>query len=125
MPSLTELSTEDLRDAGVAVETVIEFRDYLPPDRALLERAGKLRDDIRELLALPEAPRVSRSPERRMLRDMADADLDRLVKAVHTLLSRFEDYVEDAGMSRHLATVLSALGFELVARTMAEEAKAS
>jgi hypothetical protein len=42
MPSLTELSTENLRDAGVAVETVIEFRDYLPPGGALRTRGGGL-----------------------------------------------------------------------------------
>jgi hypothetical protein len=122
---LTELSTEELRDAGNALETLIDLREWLPPGDMFLERVSKLRDDIRELLALPAAPRVSCGAERKMLADMKDADVDRLVKALNTLMSRFEDCIEDAELWRHLATVLSALGFELVERTMKEGARAS
>lgn len=36
MPSLTELSKAELRDAGDAIETLIEFRDYLPGSDGVL-----------------------------------------------------------------------------------------
>lgn len=39
MPSLPELSTAGLRAAGDAIETVIDFREYLPPGGMLLKAA--------------------------------------------------------------------------------------
>ena len=56
MPSLPELSTANLRNAGDAIETLIEFRDYLPPGGMMLMQAGQFRDQIRALLALPAGP---------------------------------------------------------------------
>jgi hypothetical protein len=120
MPSLTGLSTGELRDVGDAAETLIDLSDYLPPGDALVSRAGKLRDSIRELLEMPPLEHVSRGGERKMLATMEDADLDRLVKAVNTLLGRFKGYTEEAELDGLLDTVLSALGFELVSRTMME-----
>ena len=82
MPSLTELSIDDLRHGEDAVETLIEFRDYLPPGDALLALALTFRDDIRELLGMPVLPRVSRSPGRKPIDGLEDADLGRLNRAL-------------------------------------------
>ena len=125
MPSLTELSTAGLRDAGDAVETVIEFRDYLPPGGMLLMLAGRWRDDIRELLKVPPLERVSRSPERKKFDDLKAAELDRLFEAVLMLNGRFTGYMDDPELVRRLADVLAQVGSARVARVILEEAKAS
>jgi hypothetical protein len=125
MPSLTELSTADLRDAGDAVETLIDFRDYLPPGGMLLMLAGKFRDDVRELLRMPPVGRVSRSRERKHFKSMEDADLDRLGKAVAILNSRFSPCMDDPELARLIGSVLGELAFEKAARRVLEEAKAS
>ena len=96
MPSLTELSTAQLRDAGDAVETLIDFRGYLLPGGMLLMLAGKFRDDIRELLGMPPLERVSRGQERKKYDSMKDAEVDRLGKAVAILNSVFAPYMDDA-----------------------------
>jgi hypothetical protein len=63
---LTELPKADLRAAGDAIETLIEFRAYLPPAGPLVMLAGKFRDDIRDALGyrhqsvLTAARRLSR-----------------------------------------------------------------
>ena len=80
-------------------------------------RAGRFRDDIRELLGMPELERVSRAPNRKPLAELEDADLLRLGNAVATLHSRFADYMDDPDLVWHLAGVLSAATFEAMART--------
>ena len=102
---LTELSRDDLRVVLAAVETLIEFRDYLPPGGMLLMLAGRFRDDIRELLGMATLGRVSRGPERKMLSAMDDADLARLSRAVVVLHPEYEDYIDDPEMVRLLAAV--------------------
>lgn len=125
MPSLTELSTAGLRDAGDAVETVIEFRDYLPPGGMLLMLAGKFRDDIRELLGMPALGRVSRGQERTKYDSMKDAEVDRLGKAVAILNSVFAPYMDDPELVRLIRNVLAEVAFEKAGRRVLEEAKAS
>jgi hypothetical protein len=125
MPSLTELSTAELREAGDAAETLIEFAEYLPPGGMLLMLAGKFRDEIRELLRMPPLARVSRGLGRKALDGLENAELYRLTKAVNTLLGHFEPYLQDPEMVRLLATVLDGIGIEFVAQPLAERAEAS
>jgi hypothetical protein len=125
MPAITELSTAELRDAGDAVETLIAFRDYLPPGGMLLMLAGKWRDDIRELLGMPPLERVSRGAERESLKALADAELDRLAGAVILLTDAFTRYMDDPELPRHLTDLLAVIVFERRARVGAEEAKVS
>jgi hypothetical protein len=124
MASLTELSLDDLRHAGDAVETLIEFRDYLPPGRRLLTLALAFRDDIRQLLAMPTLERVSRSPEHRPLDGLEDVDLTRLSKALVILSPEFADYLTNPEMISRLAAVFGEVTV-VVARRMTEGAKAS
>jgi hypothetical protein len=103
MASLTDLSLGELRQMGDAVETLIEFRDYLPRGGMLLMLAGKFRDHIRELLGMPSLGRLSRGPERKALTGLADADLVRLSKALVVLCPECASYVDDPEMNRLLA----------------------
>lgn len=125
MPSLPELSTANLRNAGDAIETLIEFRDYLPPGGMMLMQAGQFRDQIRALLALPAAPRVSRGPERKTLDTLEDAELERLFGAVFLLVGGLTGYMDNPELPRHLTNVFRAIIFEREARVIAEEVKAS
>jgi hypothetical protein len=95
MRSLTELPITDLRVAGDAVETVIEFRAYLPPGEMLVMVAGRFRDDIRELLRVPRLEPAHRGTEVKPLDNLESADLRRTAKAVGTLVGRFTPYMDD------------------------------
>ncbi len=66
-----------LRAAGDATETLIEFRDYLPPGELLVMLAGKFRDDIRPL------------------DELASEEFGRLVTAVGILVGRFTPFMGD------------------------------
>jgi hypothetical protein len=125
MPGTTELSTADLRTAGDAIETVIEFRDYLPPGGMLLMLAGRWRDEIRELLAMPTLDRVSRGPDHKRLSTMDDADLYRLAEAVILLVGAFTGSMDDPELPRQLKDLLGSIVFARSARAGVEEAKAS
>jgi hypothetical protein len=87
--------------------------------------AGRWRDDIRELLAMPPLGRVKRSPKIKAIEGIEDADLDRLFEAVLMLNRRFTGYMDDPELVRRLADVLAQVGSARVARVIPEEAKAS
>lgn len=95
MRSLAELPIDDLRTAGDAIETVIEFRDYLPPAEMLVMLAGRFRDDIREMLAVPRLEPASRGTEVRSLDELENAELYRAAKAVGVLTGRFTPFMDD------------------------------
>ena len=125
MRTIADLSKDQLRVAGDAIETVLEFRAYLSTDGMLIMLAGKFRDDIRELLGVPSLPRVSRATERKALGGMEAAELDRLFEAVLILNGGFTRYMDDPELPKCLADVLGRVGFERAARIVAAEAKAS
>jgi hypothetical protein len=125
MPAITQLSTDSLREAGDAIETVIEFRDYMPFGGMLLMLAGKWRDDIREMLGMPTLDRVSRGPDRKKLGGLEDGDLDRLAGAVILLVGAFTRYMDDPELPRQLTDVLGMITLEKRARAGAEEVRAS
>jgi hypothetical protein len=125
MPAITQLSTDSLREAGDAIETVIEFRDYLPQGGMLLMLAGKWRDDIRELLGMTTLDRVSRRPDRQKLDGLEDGDLDRLAGAVILLVGAFKCHMDDPELPRQLTDVLGMITLERRARAGTEEARAS
>jgi hypothetical protein len=125
MPSVTNLPLDDLRDAGDAVETLIEFRDHLPPGGMLLMLAGRFRDDLRELLGMPALGRVTRGPVRKTLGDLTDGGLDRLDRALGTLLGRYTRYVDDPELISLLGELHGAVSAKLAERGRVAEAKAS
>ena len=122
MTQITELPTADLRAAGDAIETLIDLRAYLPPSGMLIMLAGKLRDDIRDMLRVrPLAGQ--RGPEVKLLGDLEDTDLDRLDKAVGVLLGRFTRFMDDPEMQPLLTALQARLAVELFARAQAKAAR--
>ena len=124
MPALSDLPLDHLRVAGDAIETVIEFRAYLPTDGMLIMLSGKFRDDIREELGVPPNP-ASGGPERKRLEDLEDANLERLFGALVILDGRFTGYMDDPELPKCLADVLARAGYARAARIVAAEARAS
>ena len=125
MTQITELPTADLRAAGDAIETLIDLRAYLPPSGMLIMLAGKLRDDIRDMLQVRPLEPAERGPEVKLLGDLEDTDLDRLDKAVGVLLGRFTRFMDDPEMQPLLTALQARLAVELFARAQAKAAKTS
>ena len=125
MRTIAELSTDELRLAGDAIETVIDLRTYLPTDGTLIMLAERFRDDIRELLGVPVLKPADRGPERNQLDDLADEELDRMAEAVTALVGRFRPFIDDPELVRQLNDLNARLCLRLYARASAEEAKAS
>lgn len=125
MTQITELPTADLRDAGDAIETLIDLRAYLPPGGMLIMLAGKLRDDIRDMLEVRPLEPAERGSEVKPLGDLEDTDLDRLDKAVVVLLGRFTRFMDDPEMQPLLTALQARLAVELFARAQAKAAESS
>jgi len=115
LPDITDLPLDDRRIAGDAIETVIDSRDYLPKDSTLLMVATRFGDDIREALELPALERTGRGPQLRPLHEMGLADLDRLDKAVETLLGRFTRYMDDPDLIAGLTDLCEKVSVILIA----------
>lgn len=81
--------------AGDAIETLIEFRAYLPPEEVQATVCGRFRDDIRELLGLPVPERAVRGDEEKLLPELDDEGFNRLLHAVGTLVGRFTPFMDD------------------------------
>jgi hypothetical protein len=105
MRSLTELSIDDLRTAGDAIETVIEFRENLPPGELLVMLAERFRDDIREVLKMKPPERAHCGQEIKALADLEAGALDRLTQAVDVLLGRFARFMEDPELTVQLGSL--------------------
>jgi hypothetical protein len=90
-----DLPITDLRLAGDAVETLIEFRAYLPPDEKLVMFAGTFRDDIRELLGMPELAVAKRGAEVEPLSEMPNEDFTNLFQSVAVLIGKFTTWMDD------------------------------
>ncbi len=105
MRHLTDLPIADLRVAGDAVETLIDFRAYLPPEGMLIMLAGKFRDDIRDALGMKRLEPAYRGGEIRSLGSLTTVALDQLAKAAGVLLGRFTPFIDDP----ELITLLSGL----------------
>jgi hypothetical protein len=123
--TIAELSTDELRLAGDAIETVIDLRAYLPPDGTLIMLAERFRDDIRELLGVPVLKPANRDPERNQLNDLADEELDRMAEAVTALVGRFRPFIDDPELVKQLSDLHARVCVRLYARATAEEVKAS
>jgi hypothetical protein len=123
--TIAELSKDQLRVAGDAIESVIDLRAYLPTDGTLIMLAGRFRDDVREELGVPPLDPAGRGPERKQLDDLGDEQLDRLATAVTTLVGRFRPFIDDPELAKQLSDLHARLSVRLYARATAEEAKAS
>lgn len=125
MSSPTELSTDELLEVGGAIETLIDFRDYLPPGGRLLIEMEQLRDNLRDLQQMPPSGRVHREPVRKPLNGLKDAQLSHLVDAVLILVGEFPGCIGSPDTLRHLIDVLGSIALERQARAIAEEFVAS
>lgn len=95
MGDLSELPITDLRTAGDAIETLIEFRAYLPQEEVKARVCGRFRDDIRELLGLPVPERAERGDEEKFLPELDGAGFDRLLHSVGILVGQFTPFMDD------------------------------
>jgi hypothetical protein len=109
MPSISQLSIADLRVAGDATETLIDFRAYLPTEGMLVMLAGRWRDDIREALGVRPVERAYRGSEVKPLDEMPDLEFDQLAKAVGVLVGRFMAAMEDPVLPKLLRELESSL----------------
>jgi hypothetical protein len=117
--NVTDLAIADRRTAGDAIETVIDFGDYLPSDGKLLMLATLFGDDIRDALGLPTLERVKRGPDLKPLEEMDLTDLDRLDKAVETLLGPYTKFMDDP----ELIAGLTELGEKVIIALIAAKAQ--
>ena len=107
-----DLPITDLRLAGDAVETLIEFRAYLPPDEKLVMFAGTFRDDIRELLGMPELAVAKRGAEVEPLSEMPNEDFTNLFQSVAVLIGKFTTWMDDPELVILLKTLHDLLRME-------------
>lgn len=125
MRFLSELPKADLRAAGDAIETLIEFRAYLPPAGPLVTLAGKFRDDIRDELGLPLPERPSRGLEVKPLSELAEEEFGKLSKAVGMLVGRFTPWIDDPELIAGLSEMHQLLSVQAAERVqLAEEVSA-
>lgn len=108
MASLKEkLGIDKLRVAGDAIETVIDYRMYLPLEDpakrmvGLVLPAGAWRDDIRHGLGMRRLERVDRGEEIRPLTELPLEALNRLSRAVGKLLGQFAPFMDDPDQIFH------------------------
>ncbi len=126
MRTLAELSTDQLRVAGDAIEAVIDHRAYLPADGMLVMLAGRFRDDIREALEVKHLGRADRGTERKPLEELGYEELTRLAAAVSSLVGRFRPFMDDPELVRLLDDLHSRLAlFSFERANTAREARAS
>ena len=109
MRSISQLSIADLRVAGDATETLIDFRAYLPTGGMLVMLAGRWRDDIREALGVRPVEPAYRGSEVKPLNEMPDQEFDQLAKAIGVLVGRFTSAMEDPMLPKLLRELKSSL----------------
>jgi hypothetical protein len=110
MRSLAELPADVLQVARDAADTLIRFREYLPPGGMLVMLAGRLRDDVREALEMEPLPRAYRGRERRSLDELTSVELDTVAGAASILLQdRFTNCMDDPALAPLLRELHRAL----------------
>jgi hypothetical protein len=110
MRSLAELPADVLQVARDAADTLVRFREFLPPGGMLVMLVGRLRDDVREALEMEPLPRAYRGRERRSLDELTSVELDTVAGAVSILLQdRFTSRMDDPALAPLLREVLGAL----------------
>jgi hypothetical protein len=103
MPSITEMTTDELRVARDAAETLMRFKAYLPPGGLLLLLVSKFRDDAGSLLGTEREPLPRRGRERRSLDELTSVELDTVAGAAGILLQdRFTSAMGDPALPRLL-----------------------
>jgi hypothetical protein len=121
MRYLTDLPIADLRAAGDATETLIEFCDYLSPDGMLVMLAGKFRDDIREILQVKRLERAYRGTEVKPLSDLSNEQYNRLALAVGVLVGRYTLWMDDPELVAFLHGLHELLRVETARRVQPRE----
>jgi hypothetical protein len=115
MRAHTEMTTDELREAHDAADTLVSerLRSYLP-GRMLPMLLGKFRDDLAEALGvpLPELPNRSGSVKVVKLDDLTSSELDMLSGAVLVLVTRFTTLMDDPLLPKLLRDLRDALVIE-------------
>jgi hypothetical protein len=110
MRSLTELPADALQVARDAADTLVRFREFLPPGGMLVMLAGRLRDDAREALDMEPLPRAYRGRQRRSLDELTSVELDTVAGAASILLQdRFTTCMDDPALAPLLRELHRAL----------------
>lgn len=126
MRSLSELPIADLRAAGDAIETLLDFRACLPPAGTLVTLAGKFRDDIRDVLGMPLPERASRGQEVVPLDELTTEEFGKLSRAAGVLVGRFTPWMDDPELITGLSGLWETLSIQAAERAqLAEEVSAS
>jgi hypothetical protein len=103
MRSITEMTSDELRVARDAAETLMRFKAYLPPGGLLLLLVSKFRDDAGDLIGTERGPLPRRGRERRSLDELTSVELDTVAGATGILLQdRFTSAMGDPALPRLL-----------------------
>lgn len=117
MQSITEMTSDELREAHRAADALIRFRAYLPPGGLLVLLTGKFRDDIADVMEMELEPPAYRGRERRSLDELTSVELDTVAGAVAILLDRFEPFMDDPELVSLLAELRASLDTQKAERT--------
>lgn len=116
MPSLSQLTKDQLTTAHTAVDSVMKLKAYLPSG-LLLMLLGRWRDDVGDVLGLGRGDLPSRGKERRTLDQLTSAELDTLSGAVGILTEvRFTTRMDDPELPKQLREFRKALADETAGR---------
>jgi hypothetical protein len=126
MRSLTELPKDELKVAHDAAETLMSFKEYLPPGGLLLMLVSKFADDIRDVLQMAREGLPHRGRERKPLDELTSVELDTVSGAVAILLQdRFTRVMDDPALPALLREFESSLGRQKTDRDQIQASMAS
>ena len=104
MRETSHLDSGDIKTAMEAADTLLSFRDFMPPHGLLVMILGKFRDDLRDVLGLEELRRAVRGNQRRALADLRPVELTTLAGALAVLRQpRFTNIMDDPDLPMLLA----------------------
>jgi hypothetical protein len=103
MRCITDLPTDALEVARDSAESLMAFKEYLPPGSLLLLLLSKFRDDTGNLLDLEHEPLPQRGRVRRSLDELTSLELGSVAGATIILLQeRFTSVMGDPALPRLL-----------------------
>jgi hypothetical protein len=116
MPSIFQMTPDELQVARDAAETLIRFRAYLPPDAMLIMLAGRFRNDIRDVPGMGTEGRAHRGRESRSLDELTSIELDTVSGSVDMLLERFTPFMHGPELIRLLNALRDSLNAQKTER---------
>jgi hypothetical protein len=119
MHPLSEMPIDDRPTAAEAADIVIKFREYLPPDGALVFMLGSFRDKIRQVQGLAAPPHATRGSVVASLDELASLDFAALWEAVGILYDGYTAFMPDPALAGHLCELRGRLAEMLKASASA------